>query len=192
MKKVFFICSLALASIAANAQLYVGGSLGLTTSATKNGSVETTTSSFTLAPEVGYSLSDKFDVGGVLSLTGSDNNGVSSTSAWSFAPYARYAVAELGKFKLLGKALISMGGNKVKAGSTLTTDNTTVAVGVLPMVTYSLTDHVLLTTELSFLRLGFSTTSNGLTDATSASFNFGANSNLFTTGNLLVGFAYIF
>jgi len=73
MKKVFFICSLIFSSIAVNAQLYLGGSLGFNTSVSKNGSSESTSSGLTFAPELGYSLNDKFDIGGAISFSNTDN-----------------------------------------------------------------------------------------------------------------------
>jgi len=176
-----------------NAQLYLGGSLGFNSSSSKSGSTETTSSSITFAPELGYSLTDRFDIGGAISITSSDN-GSSVTSGWSLEPYARLAVLKMGNFSVLGKAYIKLAGSKTKSNSDskITAESTTLAIGVLPMFTYRVSEHFLLLTELSFFRLGLSSTINDLTDSSSTSINFAANSNLFTTGDVKVGFAYIF
>ena len=59
MKKIFMMAVMAVAALSANAQVWLGGSFALDFS--KNTAKENMTS-FEIAPEVGYNLSDKWAV----------------------------------------------------------------------------------------------------------------------------------
>ena len=59
MKKVFLAAVLAVSSLAASAQIWVGGSLGLGISEPEEGE---STTAIAIAPEVGYTLNEKWDV----------------------------------------------------------------------------------------------------------------------------------
>ena len=63
MKKIILAALVAIVSVSANAQFWAGGSVGFNTSKTTiDGNELDKTNSFTLAPEVGYKLNDKWDV----------------------------------------------------------------------------------------------------------------------------------
>lgn len=98
MKKIMMIAVMAVAAISANAQVYVGGSLGYNTQkdAVEVGGISTdeTTSNLSIEPEIGYNLSDNWAVG--IKLGYANANG--KTNTWKVAPYARYTFVKAGKF----------------------------------------------------------------------------------------------
>ncbi len=199
MKKILLVAGLALASMAVNAQLYVGGQLGFESTSIKpdQGDAEKS-SEFTFGPEVGYSLSDKFDVGAELLISTGKEFDETKTTNWQIAPYARYAVAEFGNFKVLGKASIFFGGNSSKqevGNTTVEASATEFGLRVAPLLTYNLSDNFLLLTQLNFLGLNFTSTS--VKDGnTTTDFGLNANTNnaLSVGGGsaITVGFAYCF
>lgn len=82
MKKIIFGAAMMLASVAAMAQGYVGGGIGLT----YNTDAEAT--EFTIAPEVGYNFSEKWAAG--VALEYSHISGGGTVNVFEIAPYARY------------------------------------------------------------------------------------------------------
>ena len=63
MKKIILTALVAVASLSANAQVWLGGSLGFnyTKQSIKGGS-DASMTTFSIAPEIGYSLNDKWDL----------------------------------------------------------------------------------------------------------------------------------
>lgn len=122
MKKLFITLAFIAAGFFAQAQLYVGGSLGFGTEGGKtiykNGGVETTIDapkmlSFTIAPEIGYMFSDNMgagvELGFGLGRTKLENNGVTATIkdiAWAVSPYFRYIFAEPGDLRFYADAKV--------------------------------------------------------------------------------------
>ena len=86
MKKFVLMAVMAVASLTASAQWYVGGGLNLNIDSPKNGS---STTKFSLSPEAGYSFNDKWGAGLALTLN-------TKPSSWEFHPYARYTFAKSG------------------------------------------------------------------------------------------------
>jgi len=104
MKKIFMMAVMAVAALSANAQVWVGGQVGFGSSHV-NGS--STDKEFFFNPEVGYSLSDKFDV--ALSLgyayasekefsKGGKTIASSNANTWKINPYVRYKFVKAGNF----------------------------------------------------------------------------------------------
>ena len=60
MKKILVAAVVAFSSLAANAQIWMGGSLGFDYTDNDNSKAVTT---FTISPEVGYTLDEKWDLG---------------------------------------------------------------------------------------------------------------------------------
>jgi hypothetical protein len=56
------------------------------------------TNSFTLAPEVGYKLNDKWDVAVALEYSHESGKGIDSQNGFAINPYARYTFAQCGDF----------------------------------------------------------------------------------------------
>ncbi|MBQ9361911.1 MAG: outer membrane beta-barrel protein [Bacteroidaceae bacterium] len=68
MKKIILTALVAVATLSANAQFYVGGALGFQGKTNKvddgkGGTTNETKSTFTIAPEVGYSINENWDAG---------------------------------------------------------------------------------------------------------------------------------
>lgn len=205
MKKVFLtVIATALIAVSASAQMFVGGSLnfGTTSSSSKAGgtSVDGTSSyNFGLSPMIGYYLNDDMAIGAEIGFgvqgTNDNQNPESKTSStdFSIAPFFRYHMIELGDISVFGQAQVSLG-----FGSSKNTNNgvsiegpstTTFAIGVLPGVSYKLTDNVDLEATIGYL--GFSNTSSkpatsGGTEYSNSSFGLSLRSGL----NL--GFVYKF
>ena len=102
MKKIFMMAVMAVAALSANAQTWVGGELGFTSSHTNGVG---TSKEFTIKPEVGFGLNEKFDVAIALGYTYSSDKiksqlggGKLSTNTWEINPYVRYKFVKAGNF----------------------------------------------------------------------------------------------
>ena len=224
MKKLFFIIALAIAATTTYAQMYVAGTLGLgfdggkqttkvqeTTTEVKSPS----TASFQLTPAVGYYITDKFLIGGALSIgttgrTEFDNDGGIATKTtsfnWAIVPYERYKCVGLDKFGVWMEGAINLGGatGKITVGNTTTKQPYTTSYGInfYPVLTYDLTDRLTLETGLRILALGFNgsvatakTTTNNVTTTTTTtqnSFTFAATTDnvIGTLGNISIGISF--
>lgn len=93
MKKLFLTMMVAALSVAASAQVYVGGEVGLWRDYDKNHT------SFTILPEVGYRLSDRWSIGTVVGFSHDYMDGVKVNGA-VVSPYARYSYAKFGPVNL--------------------------------------------------------------------------------------------
>lgn len=89
MKKLFLSLIVAIVTVSASAQVYVGGEAGLWRNWDEN---ET---QFTLAPEIGYELSDKWSIGTFIGYVHDYNDGV-KVNGFLINPYARYTFAKTG------------------------------------------------------------------------------------------------
>ena len=93
MKKILMTIAAAFVAVSMNAQIYVGGSVGM--ASVKNGNADAETL-FKLIPEVGYNLNDEFAVGvafgyqkGTANMIGEGfNNG--KQEIFQINPYVRY------------------------------------------------------------------------------------------------------
>lgn len=92
MRKLFLLVVIVMAAISASAQdgIYLGGGISLW----RNNDVDKT--SFSITPDVGYNLSEKWAVGVELAYAhnGYDDEHEVSTNAFALAPYARYSFYE--------------------------------------------------------------------------------------------------
>lgn len=95
MKKLVLAVALVGSALAANAQVYLGGKLGLVNMKDKNRGAEST--AVTLAPEIGYKLSSNTAVGTTIGYSLIDPKGdKNNTSVFEFNPYVRYTAARVG------------------------------------------------------------------------------------------------
>lgn len=133
--------TLAAVAVAAtmNAQTWVGGSLGFSTSHT-NGA-EKNVKHFSIAPEVGYNLNDQWAVAVALEYT--HHNGVSNT--WSVKPYARYTFLKAGDFSFFAD-----GGLDYSTTHTNGVENNANSFGVfvIPGISYAISEKVGLVAQL--------------------------------------------
>ncbi|MDR1679494.1 MAG: porin family protein [Prevotellaceae bacterium] len=191
MKKLLLTAALAVATmIGANAQIYVGGSLGFDSYNEESGSA--LKNQFTISPEIGFYLSEKFDVGLDFSFSTEKYHNDAKGNSWAIAPYARYSFLQFGKFEVIGKAQIYFEGDKQEdpAGNEL--KGTGFGLNVTPILAYNLTENWVLFTQLNCFALGFSSYTPDGGDA-GTHFGLGLDANdLYNTNNLQVGFVYKF
>jgi hypothetical protein len=195
MKKLLVIAGFIFAGMAANAQLYVGGAFNMDGSTLKNndGDKQTTSFSIGLQPEIGYYLDDRCDIGASLRLeyTGEKthaNDTKTETNDWRFSPFIRYALIQIGKFEVIERTNVFVGGNKDNTG----TKRFNAGCGITPVLAYNLNDHFTLQTELNFVSVGLSYSKVKDGGSTTNSF-IGFNSdNLLNVGGITIGFRYKF
>jgi hypothetical protein len=219
MKKVIIsFVVLVTAICSSNAQVFIGGELGLKFSGgnTKNGSTtidSPTTFGIRFSPKVGFYLNDKFAIGGEVLLGTSIYNDKAVTNEttdteveWGIAPFVRYSVLEFGKFSVLFEGTAGLYGtsSKSKTGNTTVDLPSTLSVGLIvaPLLSYELTEKISLEMELDFLSLGIVSTTqttkvSGSSDIkrNNTYFGVGADSNNVLNSDLgavTIGFIYKF
>ena len=180
-----------------NAQVFVGGGLGVEFSGGKskyggNSSDLPSTFAFSLSPKVGFYLNDDFAIGlevGFISETEKETVGSTEykdiTTGWGIGAFARYYLLGGDKLSLLLEGSASFGGlkDKTKGGSTTYEGDpmTALGIGVLPVLSYSLTDRLNIEASCDFLRFGFQSMTvkdadNSSNKTTTNNFGFGVNS----------------
>lgn len=185
MKKLFITIAFVATAMFANAQFFVGGSLGMDFQNGKDKFVNSGTTveqdapktfEFTFAPSVGYMFNDNMGVGldlvfGMGKVTEKDYTFdpvatfKTKTTTIGFAPYFRYVFAEVDNFKFYADARIEylMSTPKIEGeqgGTTVTIDGpktTNFGVGIVPGMAYMLTDNISMNCALNILELGFAT-----------------------------------
>lgn len=154
MKKMFLMAAMAVASMTANAQMWIGGSVGADFDHTNNSK---TVSKFTLSPEVGYNLNEKFAVAMAINYNLTNTNpkvGVAhQVHTFSVAPYARYFFAQSGKVGFFVDGGVICGINRLGGhfGGDMADATLTVGAGLRPGVALSLNDKVTLVAKLGYL-----------------------------------------
>lgn len=129
-----------------NAQVYVGGSLGINAWSSQKNAGDRSETTFTILPEVGYNLNDEWAVGTVIGYVSDKWVGVNgiSESAFTFNPYARYTYLKAGKVSLF-----------VDGGVDFTTaskaDWNELAIGLKPGLAVSLSDNISFVSHLGFI-----------------------------------------
>jgi hypothetical protein len=146
MKKLFSLIAVAFVAMSVNAQVYVGGSLGINAWSSQKNAGDRSETTFTILPEVGYNLNDEWAVGTVIGYVSDKWVGVNgiSESAFTFNPYARYTYLKAGKVSLF-----------VDGGVDFTTaskaDWNELAIGLKPGVAVSLSDNISFVSHLGFI-----------------------------------------
>ncbi len=157
MKKIILTALVAVASLSANAQVWLGGSLGFNyekESVKHGGDASNTT--FTIAPEIGYSLSDKWDIALALNESLISVKDGDTMNTFSINPYARYTYYTTGKVGFfldfgfsVGTTNLGLDDNGLIAKSK---DNaTTWGIGVRPGVKFAASDKVTFVASLGGL-----------------------------------------
>ena len=116
MKKLILTALVAVASLAANAQVWVGGEVGFSAGKTTvDGEKFGAGANFNLIPEIGYTINDKFDIALAIGLSHFNGNGDNyagtegfdvyaapladvNRNAFKINPYVRYKFAKTGDF----------------------------------------------------------------------------------------------
>lgn len=98
MKKIVLFLFVAIATLSVKAQdLYMGGTVGLW----RNDDANTT--SFKLAPEIGYNLSEQWALGVELQFNHEYKEHI-STNTFAIAPYARFLIMKIRSYVCLSMA----------------------------------------------------------------------------------------
>ncbi|MDD7247203.1 MAG: outer membrane beta-barrel protein [Prevotellaceae bacterium] len=144
MKKIIMMAVMAVAAVSANAQSWVGGSLGFSNS--KVDGAESSVTQFEIKPEVGYSLNENWDV--ALGVGYSFNNESVNTNAFEINPYVRYKFVKAGNFyAFCDGGLTYMTTHKQGAEKNMNV----FGVGFNPGIGYDLTEKVFLVAHIGDL-----------------------------------------
>ena len=146
MKKIFAIALVAMMTMTANAQVYVGGGVGLQSSS-YDGNSETY---FTILPEIGYNLNEDWavgmTVGYVEARTKVKNVGTEKVKTFQIAPYARYTFAKFDKVNLFVDGTVAY--SHVNYAGVKTN---TFGLGLKPGVAVNLNDKLSFVAHVGFL-----------------------------------------
>lgn len=142
MKKiVLLLLFVACAAISMNAQVYVGGTAGFW----RNDKDDADETSFTIAPEIGYNLSEKWAIGAEFGYTYAKDPSVKENTAF-IAPYARYTYCETGIVRLFLDGGVGFASTKFDDKRTNGYE-----IGIKPGVAIKLNDKFSLITKVGFL-----------------------------------------
>jgi len=193
-----------------NAQVFVGGNIGLDRSGGKidNGTVTNDKPSelhFNVSPMAGYFLSEKLAAGAALNLSFSRtkspgaSESISNESTVGINPFLRYYALNWKDFSAFGQGNVGFSFTKETdkvGGATTDGPNTTrLYLNIMPGLAYNVSDHFCLETSFNVLNFGYSHTtvkSGSIKDMTSE-FGLGAGlDDIFTLGDITIGAIYKF
>lgn len=171
MKKGLLMLVALLATIAVQAQdIYVGGSFNLWRNSTDN------TTSFKIAPEIGYNFNETWALGAELNYSHEYESKV-TVNAVSVAPYIRWSYYQNDVVRLFLDGTAAIGFEKIKDGNTSKAGQ----IGLRPGIAVKLNDHFSFIAKYGFL--GYRRNVNTLGDS------FGLQ---LTSEDLSIGFHYNF
>jgi hypothetical protein len=190
----------------ANAQVFIGGDFGISSSSYKtlsDNSTEYKQSGFgySLSPLFGKFLTDKIALGILADIaSGSSKLATDDThSSKSFGvgayPFVRYYIIQWNKFSVFGMGTAGIGYSKSKSytDGIIESKNSGLSYSIdfHPGISYTLSDKFSLETEIGLLRLGYVyySSKSGPTEYHSSNFDFSGNLNL---GGLSFGVIYKF
>ena len=183
----------AVASLSANAQVWVGGEVGFSAGkTTNNGTKLGAGADFNLIPEIGYTLNDKFDIAVAIGIAHNNGNGKAyagskgydaygmvlddvNRNAFTLNPYIRYKFAQAGDFTFFvdggfSYTMIHYSGNDDNANQW--------GLGFKPGIAYNISDKVSLVAHIG--RLDYNFFKQG--DIKNNEFNMGVSGNALTFG----------
>lgn len=170
MKKIFLTLMVMVAAVAANAQVWVGGSLGFWNNGDAEGNETKTT--FNIKPEVGYDLSEDWSIAIALGYELAKPEEGENISALSANPYARYNLIKAGNFKLFLDGGFSFASYDMGGDDNYNAWN----IGIKPGVAYSLNEKFSLVAHMGFL--GYQDADDELTGIVDKGFGFNFSNNL--------------
>ncbi len=144
MKKLFLSLIVAACSLAASAQAYVGGQVGLWRNTDANHT------SFNLAPELGYKLSNQWDLGLSIGFAHDYNKGL-KLNGFEVDPYVRYTVAKAGPVSFFLDGGFGFATAKAKKGDRKSDSYNMWQIGIKPGVKVSLSKKVDFIASMGFL-----------------------------------------
>ena len=140
MKKYFLMAIMAVAAITASAQVYVGGSLGFASVSPEKGDTQT---SFTIAPEAGYSLSDKVAIGIALGFDYAKDDYTKIT----VSPYVRYNAIQFDRVNIFLDGAVDFATYKPDGGDA----QNEWGVGIKPGIEFKANDKISLVSHIGFI-----------------------------------------
>lgn len=153
MKKSLLAIAFAMVAMVSSAQVYVGGSLNLTSKSGDNSS----TTNFTIAPEVGYVYSDNISFGASFDYTSTSAKAEflgtetkTSSFTWNFQPYVRYTFFNAGILSCFVDGVVELSGVK--------DSDTNFGIHACPGIALNVTDNVSLVSRLG--KIGWSNANN--------------------------------
>lgn len=172
MKKIMMTLAAVAVAATMNAQVWVGGEVGFNSDKTtvKNNGVSSSysTNNFTIAPEIGYNLNEKWAVAMKIGFTHSEDNGAIMamiqeaapglpingklmSNTFSINPYARYTFVKAGNFSAFVDGGISFATIHVNNLSDQMNNISSFGVAVKPGIAYALSEKVGLVAHLGDL-----------------------------------------
>lgn len=141
MKKSLLLVVVMLVTIAVKAQdIYVGGSLNVWRNSTDN------TTSFKVAPEIGYNFNETWALGAELNYSHEYDEGLTA-NAVSVAPYIRWSYYQNNAVRLFLDGTATIGFTKIKDGDT----NKAGQIGIRPGIAVKLNKHFSFVAKYGFL-----------------------------------------
>lgn len=144
MKKIVCMLVVALVAISASAQVYVGGSFGISSQKTET-VAESKTTTIKILPEIGYELNEAWSLGTVIGYEHA-KTGDLKMNTFTIAPYARYHFLENDMVKLFADGGFGFSTSKVKGSDALNAWN----IGIRPGIAVKLSDHFCLVAKYGF------------------------------------------
>ena len=138
-----------LAVVSVDAQVFVGGSVNV--EAEDNKRTETTSTKFSIEPEIGYMFNDKWGVG-VKFGYGQSGKGDGKTTTFRLGYYLRYSYATFDKVNLFLDGGGMAENEKVKANDY---KDVRADIGFKPGVSVNLTDRLSFVAHLGFIGWNF-------------------------------------
>lgn len=153
MKKILLAVIVAMTAVVANAQFWVGGSFGLNFIKPDYSNSEVLTN-FTLAPEVGYKINDKWDVAVALNESFIAVDG-EFYNTFTFEPYARYTFAKTGIASFFVDGGIGVGASGFEGDDVFGDSRFNFYLGFRPGVNIALSQKVGMVAKLGFIGYEF-------------------------------------
>lgn len=142
MKKLIMMAAIAVASVSANAQVWVGGALGYDYNK-ENGVAD---NYITISPEVGYNLDENWAI--AIDINAQFRTGdLPDRTRLSVSPYARYTFFKSGIASLFVDGGFNVGSEKLKGQDS----QTTWGVGLRPGIAISVAPKLTFVTKLAYL-----------------------------------------
>ena len=144
MKKIMLSLAMALVSVCASAQVYIGGTAGISSNKIGDGDSKT---AYKLIPEIGYQFNNKWEAGievGIQKGEVCKISPVGDATTFTIAPYVRYTAVETKLVDFffegtIGYKSVSKGGGDIYE------------VGIKPGLAVKLSNHVDFITKVGFL-----------------------------------------
>ena len=175
MKKIMMTLAAVCVAATMNAQVYVGGGLGVATSSYDGNS----TTIWSILPEVGYNINDKWAVGMTVGYGESrvkvKNGATEKVKTFQVSPYARYTFVKFDKVNLFVD-----GGVGYKHENNAGTKTNTFAVGFKPGVAVNLNEKLSFVAHVGFL--GYENEKVKGDDKSTNTFGFDLNGNALSFG----------